>query len=208
MAIYSKSEFCRAIGFDLKHLSTYVYRGKIFVSEDGTINDKLPINKEFVDKWKSKKDIPVDVPVKTKEKKPKVRAEPADEGAGYGELMESRALDMEVKRIKLQREKVDLQLKEIEREKKLGELIPLALVEPIMGALVHSITTEFKNYIDDRDRLNVKKYNIPADEAAMNKGFLIKGLNKAVDKAVNISMEKVKTLANEYSETRRVGEHG
>lgn len=214
MSIHSKREFCEIVGIKTKDIHGYKKNGKIFVNDDGTIDDNLPVNNEFILKRQKymevhgvKSSLPVMTTSVISNTKKVVKTLPAESNPGYGELLESRSIDLETKKLALRRAKVDLELKEIDREKKLGQLIPLELVKPIISTLSYSIITECKNYIDERDRLISKQYNIPAAEVAENKGILTKGLNKAQEKAVAAALSKIKAIVSEFAETRRVGEH-
>jgi hypothetical protein len=206
MAVYSRSEFCEVSGILTRQISIYVSRGKLYLDENDRIDCDIEPNKTFLQKRLSKgKAKPK--PENNIEAEPVVKKIRPKETADYAVLTESMQLDLEQKRYSVKKTKVELELKEIDKQKKLGALIPLDLVKPIMSTLTHSIITEVKNYMEEFLRDTAKIHNISNASIAESKGILVKGLNKAVDKAVDSSLKKVKVIVSEFSETRRVGEH-
>ena len=206
MAVYSRSEFCDVSGIKSNQINIYIKRKNIYINEDDKIDCSIEPNKTFLQKRLSKsKGLPKTI-VETNNE-PVVKKIQPKQTADYGTLTESMQLDLEQKRYSVQKIRLEVDLKEIDKQKKEGALIPIDLIKPIMSTQMHTITNEFKNYMEEFLRDVAKVYNISPVDIADRKGILVRGLNKAVEKSVDSSMKKVKVLLLEFSETRRVGEH-
>lgn len=227
MAILTKKEFCDRCGMKTKHLSRYINDGRVVLNNDDTITDTYPANKVFIENCQAKlekkqsrdtliqsigegeiKRKPVLIPPTPKHRPTKKTQSSPDSDDQDIEANHRYSIDLETRQIALKRARVDLELKEIDKAKKLAQLIPLELVKPIMKILAHSMVTEIKNYVEESDRIFFKKYNVPAKEAAERKGLLTKGINVANQKALEAAEKKVIVLAKDFSDTKGVGEHG
>jgi hypothetical protein len=218
MAILTKKEFCTLVGMETKRLSRFVDQGRVVLNNDGTITDSLPVNAVFLKNYQDKIALKKSKDEGTFERKPvyvppppKPRKKVLPVGDNDDQEIEANHrfnIELETKQVALKRAKVDLELKEIDRAKKLAELIPLELVKPIMKILAHSMVTEIKNYVEESDRIFFKKFNVPAKEAAERKGLLTKGINVANEKAMEAAVKKVLVMAQDFANTKGVGEHG
>jgi hypothetical protein len=217
MSKHSELEFCELVGIDKKHFTTYLGRNKILVGPDGMIDDKVEPNCSFLSKRRRKMNKAVPDPVKEvkqvqaekKEKPPKQIPADSYQGTSKGDSAKNMiyTLDQEAKQLSIQKQRVELELAEIKKQKQLGNLLPVPIIKAAFAVHSQSITTEFKHYIDDVLLTISKEYSIDINRQAELKAFLVRGLNIAVDKSVDQSKRKIANIIAEFSESRGVGEH-
>lgn len=213
MSKHSISEFCELAHITRKHYTTYKNRLKILECDDGTIDDKIEPNKSFLSK-RQRKSVKSNEPVSEvsrEEKKKQPKQIPADsyQGTSKGDSIKNTiyTLDQESKQLSIKKQRVELELAEIKKQKLQGQLLPVPIIKAAFTTHSQSITTEFKHYIDDVLLTVSKEFGINISRQAELKAFLIKGLNQAVDKSVDQSKRKIANIIAEFSESRGVGEH-
>lgn len=208
MSKHSISEFSKLCGIRPDDFSNYRKRGKVLEGDDKMVDDTIEPNKTFLQHrlvLLQKKSKPIENIKDTASSKPVKKIKPKD---SPGTLTESMQLDLEQKRYSVQKTRLEVELKEIDKQKKMGELIPFEFIGPVISVLSHSITNEFKNFLDEHLRDLAKRHNISAAEVSETKGLIVKSLNSAVDKSVTIAEKKIKVVLMDFSQTKNVGEHG
>ncbi len=219
MAIYKRQEFAKKCGFSGGNLSNYIKRGKVILTNDGTIDSENLINAEFLlyreEQLRERTDEPEvqkpEVPVKPK-KAPKARPDEFDEHKYNSNKLPKVTNDYDsltnrVKRQELLKKEADTQLLLLRIAKQRGEHIPTDLVKEIVIQQSHAFITAFKNSLDDFITMIAKDKGMSVDEIAKYRGGLIKTINSTTSKAVETAKSNVKKIVKEYSESREVGEH-
>lgn len=189
MALHTRKEFLKITGIESKHFSTYVSRGKIILLGDGMIDDSDPRNNELIPRIDDKKETELsEKPIKNKS-------------------LDKYDLDIEKKQLDIEKIKVDTRLQELKEEKIRGEVIPVTLVTTIFKAHSQSIVSSQKDFIEFLLIQVSKEARLTGDQLAKLRGKMVIGLNEAVDKSIASSKRNLKSLINEYSIARGVGEH-
>lgn len=220
MALHSKKDFAELCGLPTKNLATYIGRGKVIISEGDLIDDKNPLNKIFLQQRKTKaseqqiishiKKYPT---VKEKEDSdnplPDEAAGDEDEPGGSihvaGKMDTAKAIEKLAyfRAEKTERETIRLDL---DIQKKRGEVIPSDMVKPIFVRHNQFILTNFKNATDDILARFAKYKELEPEYVAELRGEMIDVINRAVADSVQMSIESVEDIVNEYKIKRGVGE--
>lgn len=105
--------------------------------------------------------------------------------------------------LKREREVALLKLK-IEKQK--GEVVPADLVSPIFLQMNQNMMIELKNGMDDVIRRIAKKYDLTSEDVADFRRMVTHSINESATNAIENSKKQLKTIIQDYSEKRNVGE--
>lgn len=203
MAIYTRSEICKKFDMPSNRLSTYIERGKVIKDENNMFDLEHPKNKAFYEKILSKRgNVSVDAEVIEPEvvtakvvssKKPPKESKGTDGISLFDLELKKKKVDIELK-------EAEIRLKNIEEQKKLGELIPVDIVKTMIMTQAQSQVTSFKDAMDlFLVRISAKK-KLTLEETAELKGGLIELINKAIDTSVENSKKTMRKIIDELSE--------
>lgn len=213
MALLTKDEFCALTGIEKRSITTYVSRGKIILSGE-LIDQEIPQNQEFIkyrqdkfsDKIVKKPDAVkqyTDVsPNYSKIKSPEYKP-PSDDG---GSKVSIYNLDVQQKMLSIEKTAEEIEKLRLHNAKASGESIPTELVTVVFAQFSKSITTSFKNSVENILTELMHKSGISDNILAQYKGILINEINSGVDRAVNESQHQIKNIVSEYAVKREQGE--
>jgi formylmethanofuran dehydrogenase subunit D len=197
MAEYDKKEFAALCGLETKNLAVYARRGKVVVV-DGKIDDKNPVNALFIEKRKVKtpKSTPVQQP---KEKKQSNEKEP--EVNSLVKAAEEKAL------LDLLKRQGEIDLQNIELQKKRGELVPVEAIKSLLIVHSESIKTA---YVDASEALLLRisqRKQLTTNESVELRKELAQLVNKAIDDAISASKKTLLSVTQDFMRKRGVGQH-
>lgn len=113
--------------------------------------------------------------------------------------------DLEKKKKLLELEKLhkEVELKDMEIRKKLGELIPVSLVEGVFSRHSNNFVKTFKlaadRLADDMSNL----YGIDRAATGSYRKKLIEEINVAIQDTIDITKKEIDSIVNEYSQSKR-----
>lgn len=184
-------------------LAIYISRGKVDLMDNGMVDMENHKNKSFYQKRISKTGVEVDDSEIIPTEPVIIVDEPAKKrtvnvkSSGNESLFE---LDLKKKRVDIELKEAEIRLKNIEEQKKLGELIPVDIVKTMMMTQAQSQVTSFKDAMDlFLVRISAKK-KLTLEETAELKGGLIELINKAIDTSVENSKKTMRKIIDELSE--------
>ena len=96
-------------------------------------------------------------------------------------------------------------LKQLELEKKMGELIPTDLVGGLISQQSKSFSGVFRQAAEKLIDLLIVKYKLSPQDAADMRRILVETVNKAVADSISESKKAIKGIVAEYSEKRKNG---
>lgn len=208
MAVLSKKDFAAKCGKETKWLSNYISRKNVITLSDGAIDTEDPRNKSFLAKWSSisGNEVSAETPSETSKPMP-----PKQNKNQSREDQEDEEEDPENwSNLDVRKKKADIKKKEAEIESVLiknkvlkGQLLPYELMKPLIRQNNHSITTSFKNTIDEIILNMAKKKEFTREEVAELNAFSVKKINEAVKTATEQSIKGVDLLVKEYQNTNK-----
>lgn len=205
MGKLSRKDFAELTGINDKHIPTYAKRGKLFIGEDGSIDDKHPLNKAFIFLKKTTvNEKPVKKVVKRKASNDaeKVTVVEPDDSEYLDRINANKAkLDLE---IKIKEE--DLIKRKLENEKKRGETMPTEFVKDLIRGYGSATRKAYKDSTETIILLIGHESKLTNEQTTKIRKQLNSVLNKAVDEAASIAIKTVDAIVKEYSQTRGVGE--
>lgn len=196
MARFTQKEFASECGVGTNYISSYTGQGYLKVDEDGFYDSEEPVNARFLAKRLARP------PKKKDEDTPKQPINPKT-GEEIPTYEDSERLVKYFDSLKREKEVEKLQ---IEIDKKKGEVIPSELIEPFFLLHSQSLTTEFKNAMEDSLRNICHLYSVSIADVADFKGYITKRINEALDKATDSTVRQMKQLIQEYADKRGIGE--
>lgn len=221
MPIYTKKEFASEFKIATKDLSVYIKRGKV-VAEGDTIDSGNLINsawcimrQEYLKKKEAKAGpIPEISPedklnnrsAGQKNDQVKLKFEPSPETKQT--LQESFQADAKLKQLNLTKTENEIAMQNEKLRKIQGESIPTDLVKNLFAQHSKSITVAFRNAADNLLMEITQKHALSSIEMGSLRDKLIKIINEAVNKSVDETQKGLKTIVEEYSVKKGVGEHG
>lgn len=191
MAIYTKTEYCKASGVNHAYLKKYIDRGKVIVTGN-KIDTSFPENQTFLDersegeksKIKAAEVIPVELDEDQKEK--------------------VRNLSLEQKKENLRKTTAEADKKELEAAKLRGEAVPVDLVRNIVSQLSQSFIMQFRDAAEGYMFEIAHAAKLKEKEIADLRGKLVESINGAMQTAVEIARKDLKSLAAEYSQNKQL----
>lgn len=227
MGKFTRGEFSRLCGISENAVRTYVGRGKIFIGDDGLIDNTMIVNAGFYAKriaaQKEKQALPVQ-PVQDaqqvsapKSTTNKVKEQPkltkkeinkiqAKEDKRAEDAVVAWNLDRQIKEAELEAKEQMIELNKLKIAKIRGDVIPTDLVNVVFSQHFKSITTAFHQGADNFISEISKISGLSREDMARIRGELIDIVNLAVADGVKMSIESVDAIVNEYSQKRGVGE--
>lgn len=225
MALHSKKEFAKMCGLTTGNLTVYISRKKVIASGD-YINDSIEINKLFLESRKLLIEKKGDTP---KEERPErklrlLRPDPGlpeppkiedpddefdddeDEGSDSGLQNTMTGLTKKKMQVEIEKKKREIALLKLREEKLNALVIPTELVKTVISQHTKSISTSFKNSLENVLTLISKQSNLSVTQIADIRGRLLHELNTAVDKSVNESKKNVANIVREFVESKSIGE--
>ena len=211
MARHTQAEFAKICGVTNAYISVNKKRGKVIFSEDGYIDDSIQENAYFLQKCldkllKESNEI---------EKKPEVSPAKTEQSTKSDEKKSNKSitgkdryeLDIQKKALEIEKLKVDTRLQELKEEKIRGEVIPITIVKTLVSTLSQSILTSQKD-ANEATLINIsKEARLTGDQLAKLRGKMVESLNQGVDKAITNAMRQLKSLVEEFSIKKEIGEH-
>lgn len=214
MAKLTYAEFGERCGIDEKNVYVYISRGKLNVTPDREIDDQDLKNKDFIQKYMLKAKQKAIRRGESGEKMPGVVA---SEGvSGDGKQKPQRDPDTMLAWEKLEKQKAELQIKELEQKsiklelqnrKSRGEFIPVDQVRFLLIQAVEGVHLAWENEFDDFLIQMSSKYGISREEMAKIKAEKVNVSNSARAKAISVAKTGLRRIQHEVSVQRGRGEH-
>ena len=174
MPLFTRKDFASHCGILPNALRTYIGRGKVVEGLDGMIDSLDPKNKNFYSNQKVKKEKviePADPKPKgaTRKNIPSVEIEVKDSKPLKKTIVDPGADAYEanvrlVKHLDAEKRRVEIELMQIKADKMRGELVPIAMILPVIMQHNQHLVSEFKNAGDDMIRQMAKKYDFTGDD--------------------------------------------
>ena len=190
MAKYTQSELASKLGKTRGWLNVYTKRGGVTnpIVKDGLIDDSIPQNRLFIDKWLAMRgDVPK---VKTEPKR--VKEEPKQVNEEETVSLAEQKLKAEIAYKLGQVEKLKL-----EQAKLRGSSIPIDAVGALITSLGNGFQQSYKSGADSLMMELSNKYKIPAKGVAELKGFLYSLINDSHDRGVKLSKKDLRNIISD-----------
>jgi hypothetical protein len=218
MAKYTRKEFAEKLcGMDYSDkdtrvkVSQWVKRGNIIEESDGLIDDSIEKNREWAIKQYERTSSKESEANGTIRLRPDTSAdEPIDVYTDKQKPEQTGGVGLERIKLKKQIEKLDVEnrILNLREDKIRGEVIPIDLVKTVFTAHAQSIITANKEGIEEMIINFSKEATLSSVQVARLRGKMIETLNRASDKATDMSKRQLKSLIEEFSIKKEVGEHG
>jgi hypothetical protein len=215
MALYKREDFCKLIGLQSRELSTYIKRGKVFLSGE-LIDDAITQNAEFMQKRAEillKKNGGTAPPVTTevhnqvspnyqniKHHQFKEVPPPAGDKTPIVELERTKLILGNIKTTE------EIEKIRLHNAKAAGESIPIDVVKVVVAQLAKGFITSFQNSSENFLIEISKKVGMDRVMLADSKGLLFKNINEAINKAVDESKKQITDIVKEYAIKKEQGE--
>lgn len=204
MSVLSVKDFAVLAGISYDTAKKNCQRGNILKGTDGKIDTDNPVNKLYLSsnpsaKAKIKEPVPENTVKESVSKEPKKRVASKEE-------KEATSLRLRKVNAEVSLAERNAELKQIELERKAGNLMPLDMVEKI---LVINIQAIFKNVESENENIAgilVDKLGGNRDDLAEVNQMMREVLSKAIAKSQKDAAKEIETLILDVSESRGVGQ--
>lgn len=215
MPKYTNKEFAKLCGIKTNNLRTYIDRGKV-ICVNGVIDTDDETNLYFYEKRRQNSDektafLPDPEEIKLNERVAEKTSKEVQTKFDYpvenppsqsiGSSLDNQHKEEDLKRIRMQNELMQAKVEKIK-----GESIPTVLATNMMLQHTKSLTTAFKNGIENFLITIQKMKGLSLEEMAEMRKQLIELLNKGVIESVEESKLAIDSIVDEYSSQREVGE--
>jgi hypothetical protein len=143
-----------------------------------------------------------------KKKSERKRVLEIDDPEGFTRKQNMFDLDMDQKELSIQKMKEEIELKKIQKQKALGQVVPTDMVKIVFTQHNKSIVSAFQNAADNLISTISKKKELTREDSVQIRGEIIEIINEAVKESTANSIAHLKNIVKEYSEKKGVGEHG
>lgn len=114
---------------------------------------------------------------------------------------------MQKDQLDIEKKVVEIKLKKLEHQKKLGELVPTDLVRSLFVQHSKSIMSAFHDEADNFLMEISKEAGLTREQLAKMRGRLVLKINQGVENALKESKKALQAIVEEYKSLRGVGEH-
>lgn len=212
MAFLTKAEFAELCGQTSGNLTNYINRGKVVMSDD-FIDDTLPINqlylahrRELMEKKAAQSpdpvaaDQPADIPASKPGPAPKkipaqhVTSKSISGAKAAANAKPNTEVASSVRRkndATAEKALIDAKLAALKYEKEMGKLMSIDLVQLIIGQLGQSFVNSYRSMSESFLTEIAHKARLSADDHAVLKGKLVKGINDAHELAIKKSKNEM-----------------
>jgi len=201
MAELKLSEFAEYCGVKDSYITTYKNRGNIFVTKTKVGNRYINIfdtdnevNKIFISGCKNS------IPNKKTEEE---YSTSSDDESGSSGLY---SLDQQKKQLEVDKLTVDIELKNIEKQKKLGQMIPTDLIRVLFMRHNKNIVTSFKEHMTKV--LNVKVRAIGGNKADVIdiENSIELAINESIVNTLEVTKSQLDNIIEDSAEKRGIGQ--
>lgn len=112
-------------------------------------------------------------------------------------------LEAQKKRLEVLRLQKEVELKDIEIKKKMGQVIPVGLVEGVFSRHSNSFVKSFNNTLNIIVDEFSHKYSVSREDRAKFRGTMIENINIAITEAINITNLEIDSIVNDYKEIKK-----
>ena len=227
MAVYKQAEFCKLFGVTNGELKTLAKRGKVEIV-DFEIDDTIPVNALFKRKMADRKagrekeaeaaagGLAQDVPEQLLKAKPQKGAKQLLINTDKEEIQvkknegNSERWDIEtrLKGLTIEKHEQQMRMDRLKEEKLRGDLIPLKIASVVVKTTMTSVSSEMKKFIDDFVNIFAIRKDLTSADRAGITGETYKAFNDAVERAADNSEREMIRLAQEFSNSRGIGDNG
>ena len=209
MAVFKKSEFAEQCGLSRAHISMAIKRGKIVVSDDGTIDSSNPVNEAFRVNCEHKSSQKAEQPEKevkrekatTKQSKPeKKKPDPKLKKA----LENKFNVEIAEREVRTKKISSEVELIEMQKMKLSGKLIPTDLVMNTIRQLMHSIMTSFNDGAEALVTDIGKKLKMDRSDIATMRKSLKSIVNESVNRSIDDAQKNIDNIISEHSQVKRM----
>lgn len=209
MAFHTKKEFAELCGLSTGNLGNYITgkgrKVEVVMSGD-VIDDSIPMNALFLAKragraaTKSATEVPhIQAPVMPATKKVEIKA-PAANASEYSKL------DLEKIQLENEKKRIDIELAKARLAKQNGESIPMDAAKTIVAIQQRSSANRWKNSVEMFLIIWAKFFNLTPEQTAEIRRKQLDEINIAINDSADEAYKSLKKLAEEFSDTKEVGE--
>lgn len=201
MALLTKKEFAALCNMDTNKLAAYASAQKRkVIYENNLIDPSNPINKLFLAKHGGEKKekvtaAPVENIVNAAPKPPKELKDPNETPP----IDESEA---RLKYLKTISEEKDIELTQIDIDKKRGLLIPTELIKLLLLQMQKHISSKYREASESIIDLIALQCDLSPEKTSHLRKENIDSINKAISEAAGITASGIQNIIDEYSITR------
>jgi len=228
MAFYTRKEFAQLAGLkNDRAINVYVQRGKILLSGK-LIDDTIEQNKLWLDEQQYKNSDRLELKreqviaqptvKKTKSKSKKVQENnttelPPPPIRNSEELtpIQKRTLskadiDIKIKKASLEKTMEEIAILKVKKMKMHGELIPTDIVKSLIRELTEGVKIAYLDAMENYTVVISKQKKLTEVEKSNIKKEFTTIINKAVERQSYVANKGLKSIVEEYSQTKGVGE--
>ena len=164
------------------------------VLTDGLINDANETNKFFIERHAGKKTDGLPPP----------KTDTPTIPEGYTAMSQ---MAMQKDQLDIEKKVIEIKLKKLDHQKKLGELVPTELVRTLFVQHSKSIMSAFHDEADNFLMEISKEAGLTREQLAKMRGKLVLKINQGIENSLKESKKSLHAIVEEYRMLRGVGEH-
>lgn len=114
---------------------------------------------------------------------------------------------MQKDQLDIEKKVIEIKLKKLDHQKKLGELVPTDLVRTLFVQHSKSIMTAFHDEADNFLMEISKEAGLSREQLAKMRGKLVMKINQGIENSLKESKKSLQAIVEEYRMLRGIGEH-
>jgi len=221
MALHNRNQFTQLCGLDPQKggdrgiIGKAIERGNVVLTSEGLIDDTDYKNAKFYTNYQlkaasrppveavevetSSSEIPADKKTEPKQRRTSVYQPKVDDSAFK--------LDRELKLVELEKKGAETRLLHLKEQKLRGEVVPIELIKQLFTTHSQSIMTSHKDGLEELLINITQEARLSGEQLALLRGKMVQILNNGAGKAEAATKRYMRTLVDEYTVKREVGEH-
>ncbi len=203
MAFHYITELGDELGLKKGYVTMYVKRGKLIADpETKMIDDRIPQNREWIQKMRLKLEAKQELEESKKKKRPQTlnkhveKVDPKPDKIESGSLAD---LDRQKKIAEIEYKKEQTEKARLQTQKLRGESIPTKMVINVFGMMGHGFQTNYKNGAESLMMEIAQRTKMSEKNKAFFKGRLTELINESHKNAVRDTKNAFDSLIDEVS---------
>lgn len=200
MPVYSIKEIADKCGMPPKNIHTYISRGKIIKRKDSLIDTSNTINEDFLKKHIKEQSKEGEPTVKQK----KTINQPKQIDNNDDNNLDNYISSNKLNKLKAEKTKWEIEILKLKSKIQSGELIPLAVAENIAGIHFNSITSIFRNAVDNEISDLCNDLGVSREKLTKIRGKIKDIVNKSVISSKQKTKEDLRNFSKTYEDDEEV----
>lgn len=205
MAIHTRKELCDSLQIKQGTISMAVKRGHLLLTKDGKVDDSIPENNLFINKYKAKRGMAGEEPEQPQPAAPEPEQTTNQQIGGANTLTRLKVIKEQVG---IKKANEEYELIKLKKEKLQKETISIDVIKALIVNVSESAKIAWKDASEAMVLRVSKQARLTRAQEGEIKAGIVAIVNAAVDKTHALTLKSLKRMQADFAQKRGKGERG